>query len=153
MVKPGPLAPVRPAARSRSLEGCVLEWPEHRDPRGALVALEQGGVVPFSIARVFAVYDAPGGQPRADHAHRRCEELLVALAGSVRVTLEDGSQRREFTLDRPTRGVHIAPLTWVRYELEAGSVLLVLCSERFDPEDYVSCRDGWQELVGGSGGR
>lgn len=40
------------------------------DPQGDLVFAEAEGHVPFSIARVFYVYDVPADAVRGGHAHR-----------------------------------------------------------------------------------
>lgn len=39
-----------------------IDLPKICDPRGNLSFLENGGVVPFPIARTYWVYDVPGGR-------------------------------------------------------------------------------------------
>ena len=52
-----------------------IDLPKICDPRGNLSFLENGGVVPFPIARTYWVYDVPGGKKRFGHAFHRQEEL------------------------------------------------------------------------------
>src|SRR2546421_2395360 len=84
-VPPPPIHTVRiagqglPSAPMR-VERCrVIELPRITDPRGNLTFVEGGRHVPFPIARVYYLYDVPGGESRGGHAHRRLEQLIVAI--------------------------------------------------------------------------
>ena len=59
-----------------------IDLPKICDPRGNLSFLENGGVVPFPIARTYWVYDVPGGKKRFGHAFHRQEELIISLSGT-----------------------------------------------------------------------
>ena len=68
-----------------------IDLPKICDPRGNLSFLENGGVVPFPIARTYWVYDVPGGKKRFGHAFHRQEELdldefLMNLVGANTIT-------------------------------------------------------------------
>ncbi|CDE41635.1 putative uncharacterized protein [Prevotella sp. CAG:279] len=71
-----------------------IDLPKICDPRGNLSFLENGGVVPFPIARTYWVYDVPGGKKRFGHAFHRQEELIISLSGSFDIVLNDGSEER-----------------------------------------------------------
>ena len=49
---------------------------------------------PFEIARVFYMYDVPGGATRGGHAHKDLQQLIVAISGSFEVVLDDGTTVR-----------------------------------------------------------
>ena len=51
---------------------------KHGDHRGMLVALEQGGNVPFAIRRVYYIFATKDGVHRGRHAHRHLTQLAVA---------------------------------------------------------------------------
>jgi UDP-2-acetamido-3-amino-2,3-dideoxy-glucuronate N-acetyltransferase len=58
--------------------------------------------------------------------------------GSVRVLTDDGVHREEFTLDSPSLGIHLPPMTWgTQYRYSRDAVLLVFASEAYDTNDYV----------------
>jgi len=118
---------------------CLIDLPQIGDHRGSLTFLENGDrSLTFAIRRVFYVYDIPSGTKRGAHAHRSLEEVLVCLAGSVVITLDDGSGRESFVLDRPARGLYIPPMIWSgQSDFAAGSLLLVVASQPFDEADYV----------------
>ena len=67
--------------------GKILDLPKIVDPRGNLTVAEQLKNVPFDIARVYWTYDIPAGERRGGHAHRICEEIIIAVSGSFDVEL------------------------------------------------------------------
>jgi hypothetical protein len=112
--------------------------PVFTDGRGSLSFAEGGRQVPFDIARIFYMYDIPPGSRRGAHGHREVSLALFAVAGSVDVLLEDGTQRQTVTLSRPRDGLVIGP--WVWHELEnfaLGTVCLALASGVYDERDYI----------------
>nr|WP_306674001.1 FdtA/QdtA family cupin domain-containing protein [Tahibacter caeni] len=131
------LAP-SPRANAASVDDCrLIELPRITDPRGNLTFIEGGAHLPFSIERVYYLYDVPGGAERGGHAHRALQQLLVAVAGSFEVLLDDGRRRRRVRLDRPYRGLLIGPMIWRELdEFSSGSVCLVLASQCYDEADY-----------------
>lgn len=121
------------------------------DPRGSLTVGEVPGELPFTPMRYFAVYDVPSIELRGEHAHRRCEQFLICLAGSVRVLLDDGVSRCEVTLDRPDAGVHMPPMIWgTQYRYSPDAVLLVFASRGYENEDYIRDYDTFLAEAKGS---
>jgi UDP-2-acetamido-3-amino-2,3-dideoxy-glucuronate N-acetyltransferase len=58
--------------------------------------------------------------------------------GRVHILADNGQVREEFILDRPNVGLHLPPMIWgVQYRFSPGAVLLVLCSDLYDPGDYI----------------
>ena len=84
-----------------NLEQCrIVQLPKVSDPRGNLTFLEGGTHVPFSIARVFYLYDVPGGSERAGHALRSCEQFLIAMSGSSLLVTVNALRARRRGADR-----------------------------------------------------
>jgi hypothetical protein len=115
----------------------IFDLPRIQDPRGNLTFAEGNRHVPFEIRRVYYLYDVPAGAERGGHAHRRLHQVLIAVSGSFRVRLDDGTERRTVLLNRPYTALHIVPGIWRELEdFSSGSVCLVLASERYDEADY-----------------
>ncbi len=118
------------------------------DMRGSLVVGEFSAL-PFVPKRFFCVYGVQSGKVRGEHAHHRCEQLLVALHGSVRCIVDDGRVRREVVLDTPTVGLHLPALVWgTQFGHSEDAVLLVLASEAYDHADYIRDYEEYLALVG-----
>lgn len=109
-----------------------------RDLRGNLNAREVNKGIPFTPLRTFLIFDVPSKEVRGEHAHRKCEQFLVCLRGSVRVLCDDGSRRQEFELNSVEQGLYLPPMVWgVQYHYSEDAILLVYASETYDANDYI----------------
>ena len=116
----------------------IYELPLIRDPRGNLTVGEFARTLPFAPKRYFMTFDVPNFDLRGEHAHRTCHQFLLCVRGSCAVVVDDGLNREEFLLDRPTFGVHVPPMVWAtEYKHSQDSRLLVFASEYYDPADYI----------------
>jgi len=109
----------------------------HRD-KGNITVVENGGVIPFDINRVYYLYDVPGGEERGGHAHKELYQILIAAGGSFDVVLDDGNEKRTVNLNRPYQGLKIVPGIWRELiNFSSGATCLVLASHRYDEGDYI----------------
>lgn len=135
------------------LEQCrIMDLPRIADPRGNLTFIEAQRHIPFEIKRVFYLYDVPGGESRAGHALRTCEQFIVAMSGSFDVIVDDGRARSRFQMNRSYYGVYLPPRIWRELEnFSSGSVCLVLASEPYDESGYYRDYAEFRRDVGGTG--
>jgi dTDP-4-dehydrorhamnose 3,5-epimerase-like enzyme len=127
----------------------LIEWidlGEIADERGALVAIEGGRDVPFDIRRVYFLHAMRQDAPRGFHAHRKLRQVMVCVAGSCRVRLDDDREREDTVLDTPRRGLLIREMVWHEmHDFSSDCVLLVLASEHYDEADYIRDYDRFIE--------
>ena len=110
----------------------------HSDRKGNLTVVRNGIEVPFDVKRVYYLYDVPGGESRGGHAHKALFQLIVAVSGSFSVTLDDGTDKKIFALNRPYQGLLVVPGIWRTLDdFSSGAVCLVLASEKYDEADYI----------------
>ncbi|HLV70167.1 sugar 3,4-ketoisomerase [Xanthomarina gelatinilytica] len=117
----------------------ILEIPKIEDKkgRGNLSVIEKD-CIPFSVKRVYYLYDVPSNAYRGGHAHKNLYQFLIALSGSFDVVLDDGNQKTKITLNKPNKGLLIPNGIWRELEnFSSGSVCLVLASEEYDESDYI----------------
>lgn len=116
----------------------IISLPRIADGRGNLSIIEQLKNIPFVIRRAYWIYDVPGGYARGEHAYKQNEEFIVALSGSFDVELDDGNEKRVFSLNRSYNGVFVPKGTWRKMlNFSTNSLALVLASMPFDVNDYV----------------
>jgi hypothetical protein len=116
----------------------LVSLPTVQAARGDLTALELPQIVPFEVKRIFLVHHVSDLEIRGEHAHKKCWQFLIAAAGSITVDVTDGKIKETFLLDNPAQGLLIPPLVWgTQYNYSSDGSLLVLASEKFDPEDYL----------------
>ena len=132
-----------------ALENCkIIELPIINDPRGNLSFIENERHIPFKIKRIYYLYDVPGGAIRAGHAHKSLHQFLIAMSGSFTVTLDDGTNKREFGLNRSYYGLYIYPMVWREISnFSSGSVCLSLASDFYDESDYYRDYEDFLEAM------
>jgi acetyltransferase-like isoleucine patch superfamily enzyme/dTDP-4-dehydrorhamnose 3,5-epimerase-like enzyme len=130
------------------VDGVIFDFmPLIRDLRGNLTAREIGKGMPFQPKRYFIVSDVPSKEVRGEHAHRTCHQLLVSLHGSVACVVDNAKNRTEYILDTPEKALYIPPMIWAtQYKYSKDSVLLVLASHEYDPDDYIREYDTYLQL-------
>lgn len=120
----------------------------YEDVRGKLTLLRSGLDVPFDVKRIYWIYDVPSEQYRGCHANHITWQYLVAVKGSLRVTIEDRDGRRDYCLQSPDEGLLVPPMTWNElYDFSEGAVLLVLASHDYEPETYINSLDEFRKLI------
>ena len=116
----------------------IVELPKFTDPRGNLSFVEQLNHIPFEIKRTYWIYDVPGGESRGGHAYKSNEEFIVSLSGAFDVIVDDGQQKKKFTLNRSYYGLFIPAGLWREMEnFSTNSLALEFGSKYFDKNDYV----------------
>lgn len=123
-----------------SIEDChIVELDRHHsDRKGDISVFENSVTLPFSVKRVYYLYDVPSGAARGAHAHKELEQLIVAVSGAFSVTLDDGENKKKFYLDRPYKGLYVRPGIWRDLnEFSSGAICLVLASEKYNADDYI----------------
>lgn len=127
----------------------LIEVPTRADARGALSFLEEGNGLPFAVKRIFYMHGIPPGAERGAHAHRKLEQLLIAISGSFEVKLEGHAGEHAFSLDRPDRALYVPPMTWTEVRnFSPGAVCVVLASDRYDESDYLRERAAFLRELG-----
>ena len=108
------------------------------DKRGSLTLLEFEKQVPFTVTRVYWIYDVPGGDIRGGHAYNENQEFIIALSGSFDIIIDDGKARRKFSLNRSYYGLYVPQQLWRQIEnFSTNSLALVLSSTIYDENDYI----------------
>lgn len=125
----------------------IIELPKVPDQRGNLSFIEQEEHIPFTINRVYWIYDVPGGEVRGGHAFKENNELIIALSGSFDVVLHDGINETKFSLNRSYYGLFVPKMFWRSMEnFSTNSLAVVLSSIRYDEADYIRDFNQFQRM-------
>lgn len=126
----------------------MIDLPRIHDPRGDLTFVEGGNHIPFDIARVYYLYNVPVDAERGGHAHRDLEQVVFALSGSFRITVDDGETKTEYLLRDPRKGLYISRMIWREMDaFSQGAVCMVLASHRYEEADYFRDYDDFRAAV------
>lgn len=135
-------------ARKTIFDCSIIELPKIKERCGNITPIQGIKNIPFDIARVFYLYDIPGGEDRGAHAHKECHQVLIAASGSFEVELNDGQNIRTVFLNRPYFGLHIPPGIWAAEKgFSSGSICLVLTSHNYNELDYIREYEDYLDYV------
>lgn len=119
------------------------------DSRGSLTIVEEGHEIPFSIQRVYWIHGVPEGEERGKHSNKVSSEYVIAVCGSVEITLEDKNGRQTYHLNAKDKGLLIPPDTWDEIRnFSPDAVLLVLASHSYDETAYINSYDEFLQYIG-----
>ena len=123
----------------KTINDCrIIDLPKFLDTRGNLSFAENFKQIPFEIKRTYWLYDVPGGESRGGHAYRENEEFIIALSGSFNVALDDGKERKVFSLNRSYYGLYVPKGLWREMEnFSTNAFALEFGSSPYDENDYV----------------
>ena len=115
----------------------LLKIPVVEDLSGNL-AFIQNDILPFDFKRVYYLFDVPSSAFRGGHSHIEQHEVLIALSGSFEVTVNDGTNKKSYLLNKPNIGLHLPKGIWRELEnFSSAAVCLVLASDVFEEADYI----------------
>ncbi|MEG1274421.1 MAG: FdtA/QdtA family cupin domain-containing protein [Ruthenibacterium sp.] len=118
----------------------MLEFQQHGDERGKLVVIEGLRDIPFEIKRIFYIYGSDTEVVRGQHANKKSKFVLINVSGTSKIKVLDGKGNEAiFSLNRPHTGIYLPTMIWKdMYDFSPDSVLLVLASEHYNPEEYIT---------------
>lgn len=116
----------------------IIDLNIHGDERGSLISLEQHKNIPFTIKRVYYIFDTKQGVARGFHSHQSLEQVVICIKGCCRFVLDNGSVKEEITLNSASQGLYIGHNLWREmHDFTDDCILLVLASEFYDEADYI----------------
>lgn len=106
--------------------------------KGSLCFGEVKKQIPFEIKRFFYIFNLASAKIRGEHAHKKTEQVLFCLKGSVKIELDDGKNKEIIVLTKPNIGIFLGKMVWVKMtDFQKETALLVLCSAPYEEKDYI----------------
>jgi dTDP-4-dehydrorhamnose 3,5-epimerase-like enzyme len=131
------------------MESPMNKLKTYTDSRGSLTIVEEGHEIPFKIQRVYWIHSVPQGEERGKHSNKVSWEYVIAVSGSVEITLEDKNGRQTYLLDAKDKGLLIPPDTWDEIRnFSPDAVLLVLASHSYDESTYINSHEEFLKYIG-----
>ena len=105
---------------------------------GNITIIQNRDNIPFDVKRIYYLYDVPTGELRGGHAHYQLEQYIIAASGSLDVLIDDGRNKKKFSLNKPYLALHVVPGLWRKLNnFSPGSVTMVLASDLYCEKDYI----------------
>jgi len=127
-------------------EPCLINLSCVGEPKLGYVSVAQFPEVPFAVKRVYWTYYTPNGVIRGHHAHKKLQQIICAVSGSIKFQFENKAGIKfDFLLDNPSKVLYVPPGYWRTIELSHNAVLLCLASEEYTEEDYIRNYDDFKK--------
>lgn len=111
------------------------------------VVEESSGLLPFEVKRIFWTYYTPESIVRGRHAHHQTEQVLLAVAGRIIVTIElPNGEIQTFRLEDPYVGLYVPPYAWHTMQYSHSAVQMVLASQPYDEQDYMRDYNKYRQI-------
>jgi len=122
----------------------------NEDNRGRLISMNDlVASVPFDVKRFMEITNVPNGETRGYHAHKENEQLLLCFGGHITVRTEKKDPQGQIVeqTHELEQGdfLYMPPLTWGEQTYYDNAVLHVLCSKKFDEQDYIRGYEQFKE--------
>lgn len=105
---------------------------------GFISVAEIKQIVPFEIKRVYWTYSTPQNINRGHHAHKKLEQIIIAVNGIIELKFENAQGKTyHFMLEKPDVGIYVPPGYWREIKFSHNAVLLCLASDYYNSEDYI----------------
>lgn len=134
---------------NRIYDCAILSLGKIQNRAGNLTVAESYIKFPFSIRRIYYLYDIPSGEERGGHAHKELSQMIIAASGSFKVLMDDGNTKKVVSLNRPDYGLLIVPGIWRElFDFSSGAICLVLASQVYDENDYIRDYGSFEKYKG-----
>lgn len=122
------------------LDDCrLIEFQELALEDGFLTSVSAYSEIPFGIKRVFFLKNMSPSASRGNHANIQNQVVLIALRGEFEITLHDGENEKSFVLNDSAHGLLVREFIWREIKnFSSDAICMVICSEVYDPSDYIT---------------
>ena len=126
----------------------LIYFPKIGESSLGYISLSEKENLPFIPKRIYWTYYTPEDVVRGNHSHYELEQILVAVAGKITVsiiTLE--GMEFEFILDSPDKGVFIPKLCWRVLKYTHNAVQVCIASLEYSESDYIRSYEEFKKLI------
>lgn len=126
----------------------LIETARFTDHRGSLSFVEAEEMIPFQVKRLFWIYDVKPGMSRGGHAHKKCKQAIMAIAGKFDIFITDLKHEMKLSMEKPNQIIIIPEGVWCELQnFSADAVALVATSHHFDKDDYLQPMSEYREWL------
>ncbi len=102
----------------------------------------------FFLKRFFILY-GKSKYFRADHAHKKCWQIIIPLRGDIMIQLKSKNFSKVFHLNKKKRkAIIVPPYNWIKINFKNNEdSLLTLCNYKYDKREYISNFKDFQKII------
>ena len=128
----------------------ILNYSIYPEFNGTLIPFYTNKHFPknFKLKRFFILY-GKSKFLRADHAHKKCFQIIIPLKGEIKVKIKSKKYNKIFNLKvAKKKALLIPPYNWITiYFKNNNDSLLTLCNFKYDKKEYISEYNNFREII------
>ena len=125
----------------------IISFPKIGEPSLGYISVAEKKNLPFAPKRIYWTYFTPEDIERGGHAHIELEQILIAVAGKIKVSIElVNGEIFEFNLEKPNVGVYIPKKSWRNMKYSHNAVQICIASIEYDENDYIRNHKAFLDL-------
>ena len=125
----------------------IIEFSKRGDSSIGYISVAERENLSFIPKRIYWTYYTPESVQRGGHAHIELEQILIAVAGKIDLTIETSNgEVFEFCLDSPNKGVFIPKMSWRTMKYSHNAVQICIASIEYDEKDYIRSYDEFKKI-------
>tara|TARA_B110001452_G_scaffold122025_1_gene101212 strand:- start:863 stop:1264 length:402 start_codon:yes stop_codon:yes gene_type:complete len=116
----------------------IISFPKIGEPSLGYISVAEKTNLPFIPKRVYWTYFTPENVERGGHAHVELQQILIAVSGSIKVTIETiRGEKYNFNLNKPNLGLFIPKKAWRTMQYSHNAVQVCIASIKYEENDYI----------------
>ena len=127
----------------------IKKFNKYRDKTGSLIPFYlKKHFENFKIKRFFFIYGNLK-YPRADHAHKKCNQILIPIKGEIILHITSINKKKKIIKISENNGkyVFLPRFHWIKiFFKKKSSILLTLCDYKYDKKEYIQNIDKFFEI-------
>ena len=128
-------------------EPYIIEFPKIGNSSQGYISVAEKTTLPFEVKRIYWTYYTPERVERGGHAHYELQQILLAVAGKIIVTVEmPNGIKEEFILETPNKGLYIPKMAWRTMKYTHNAVQVCIASMAYSEADYIRDYDTFKSL-------
>tara|TARA_B100000035_G_scaffold237455_1_gene205707 strand:- start:257 stop:664 length:408 start_codon:yes stop_codon:yes gene_type:complete len=126
----------------------LIDFPKIGEPALGYISVAEKANLPFIPKRVYWTYFTPENIERGGHAHIQLQQVLIAVAGSIKVKIETiKGDKYNFNLNTPDLGLFIPKKSWRTMQYSHNAVQICIASIEYKEEDYIRQYKFFKNLI------
>ena len=128
----------------------LVKYSTYTEKNGTLIPFYTNKSFPigFRIKRFFILY---GKKKlfRADHAHSKCSQIIIPLAGKVKIKVISKNFKRIYYLSPLLKkALYVPTYNWITiYFKNNNDSLITLCNYKYDKKEYISSFKEFKKII------
>lgn len=124
----------------KNLKPNYIHYKSFKEKSGSLIPFYVDKSFPksFKLKRFFFVYGKKK-YLRADHAHKKCSQIIIPLKGTTKITTYYKKRKKLFFLKTSKNKALFIPIhTWLNIKFyKNNDSILTLCNYLYDKKEYI----------------